>query len=181
MILGNSDIADALSSGNLVIEPQPADHMISTSSVDLRVADTFTVFNPPVSGVDITVLVGTVDAEAVALRHGRVESVSPNGYLDVRPGEFVLAFTMERVEFPLNLAGRVEGKSSLGRLGLSIHQTAPTIQAGFRGHIRLEISNTGPFVCRLTPGTPICQLVIEELKTSATNPLDSQFQNQTPN
>ena len=80
---------------------------------------------------------------------------------------------------PLHLAARIEGRSSLARFGLSVHQTAPTIHADFRGAIRLEIANVGPFVCRLTPGIRICQLIVEELKTPATEGLLSRFQDQT--
>ena len=100
--------------------------------------------------------------------------------IELKPNAFALAYTVERLTLPLNLAARVEGKSSVARWGLSIHQTAPTIHAGFRGNIRLEIANVGPFVCRLTPGMQICQLVVEELKTPPENELRSRFQNQSP-
>ena len=97
----------------------------------------------------------------------------------MEPGAFALGSTLERVAMPLNLAARVEGKSSVARFGLSIHQSAPTVHADFRGNIRLEISNVGPFVCRLIPGTRICQLIVEELKDPSSEPLRSRFQDQT--
>ena len=180
MIYSDLDIQSALGDGHLIIEPAPSQDMFATSSVDLRLGNDFTVFPAPLPGVAVTVQVGHADSEEVAKRHGNVRHVPSGDYLDLRPGEFALAFTLERVNFPLHLAARVEGKSSIARLGLSIHQTAPTIHAGFRGNIRLEIANLGPFVCQLTPGTPICQLVIEELKTAPENELQSRFQNQSP-
>lgn len=181
MIYSDQDIKTALESGTLNIEPRPAHAAYATSSVDLLLGNTFTVFDPPIPGVEIAVMVAQADPEEAAERYGRVLTVSPGAHIELKPNAFALAYTVERVELPLNLAARVEGKSSVARWGLSIHQTAPTIHAGFQGHIRLEIANVGPFVCRLTPGMQICQLVIEELKSLPENELQSRFQNQSPN
>ena len=181
MIYSYLDIQEALSDGQLLIEPAPSPDMFATSSVDLRLGNDFTVFPSPIPGVAVTVQVGAADSEEVARRYGQLRRIPAGDYLDLRPGEFALAFTLERVQFPLNLAARVEGKSSIARLGLSIHQSAPTIHAGFRGNIRLEIANQGPFVCQLAPGIAICQLIVEELKTASESELRSRFQNQSPN
>lgn len=178
MICSERDIREALAAQHLVIQPAPAPDMFATSSVDLRLGNHLTKFPPPIAGVDVVVQVDSADAEAVVSRYGQPEYIASGQYLDLRPGEFALAFTLERVEFPLYLAARVEGKSSLARYGLSVHQSAPTIHAGFNGNIRLEIANVGPLVCRLIPGISICQLVIEELKTPAANQLRSSFRNQ---
>lgn len=179
MIYSKQNIRDALHSGYLVIDPEPELHTFDTSAVDLRLGRRFYVFNTPTPGSQVLVTVDEANPEAVASQYGTVREV-PNGeYLDLPPGGFVLASTLERVEMPLDLAARVEGKSSIARLGLSIHQTAPTIHADFRGTIRLEISNIGPFICRLKPGIRICQLIIEELKDPAPEPLQSRFQNQS--
>ncbi len=180
MIYSDQDIRLALESGAISIEPRPAPASFATSSVDLRLGDTFTVFGAPLPGTEISVMVGQADPEETARRYGNVVNVPIDSYIELRPNTFALAYTMERVALPLNLAARVEGKSSVARWGLSIHQTAPTIHAGFEGHIRLEIANIGPFVCRLTPGTQICQLIIEELRTVPVEPLRSRFQNQSP-
>ena len=181
MIYGDQDISSALASGTLIIEPPPARGDISPSSVDLRLHNTFTVFDDGVpEGVDIAVMVGVADSERVVRQFGSAVHIDGGGYLELRPGQFVLAYTRERVELPRNLAARVEGKSSLARLGLSIHQSAPTIHASFAGNIRLEIANVGHFVCRLMPGIPVCQLIIEELKNPASEIQQSRFQNQTP-
>lgn len=154
--------------------------MYSTSSVDLRLGNSFIVFDLPSVDSGVFVTLGTSEPEQIADRYGTQREISSNEHLELRPGQFALSYTLERVELPLNLAARVEGKSSFARFGLSIHQTAPTIHANFRGNIRLEISNAGPFFCRLTPGMPICQLIFEELKTPSVSPLRSRFQNQQP-
>ena len=180
MIYSDQDIKQALEEGDLVIEPRPAPASYATSSVDLLLGNAFTVFDPPTPGVEIAVMVARADPEAAAEHFGTVVSVPSNSYLELKPNAFALAYTMERIELPPNLAARVEGKSSVARWGLSVHQTAPTIHAGFHGNIRLEIANLGPFVCRLTPGMQICQLVIEELKSLPENELQSRFQNQSP-
>ena len=180
MIYSDQDIIAALETGMLDIEPRPARSAFATSSVDLLLGNTFTVFDPPIIGVEISVMIARADPEETARRYGKVVSISNNAFIELKPNAFALAYTVERVTLPLNLAARVEGKSSVARWGLSIHQTAPTIHAGFRGNIRLEIANVGPFVCRLTPGMQICQLVIEELKTLPENELRSRFQNQSP-
>ena len=185
MIYSDQDIRDALGSGGLVIDPNPTRNMFSTSSVDLRLDSIFTVFEPPSEASEIAIVVHRADPEEISRRYGREVNIANDDYLEVRPNEFVLAYTLERITLPLHLAARVEGKSSLARLGLSIHQTAPTVQAGWGNprslSLRLEISNVGPFVCRLAPGMQICQLIFEELKTPPTDPLHSRFQNQSPN
>ncbi len=180
MIYSRDDIREALEQGTLVITPRPEEGMYSTSSVDLRLGNSFTVFDSPSEDSGVFVTVGRSEPEEIAAQYGKRKEISDNRYLELKPGHFVLSNTVERVQLPLHLAARVEGKSSLARFGVSIHQTAPTVHAGFRGTIRLEISNVGPFLCRLTPGIPICQLIIEELKTPATEPLRSRFQNQSP-
>ncbi len=177
MIYSNLDIRDALASGKLVIDPQPTRDMFSTSAVDLLLDDKFTIY-APVEGTETSVMVGTADPEEATQRYGRTVTLRTGEYLELRPHHFALAFTQERVALPLDLAARVEGKSSLARWGVSIHQSAPTIHAGFAGQIRLEIANVGNFVCRLTPGIKICQLIIEELRTTAEVERLSQFQNQ---
>jgi len=184
MIYSDEDIKNALELNNLVISPSPDRDSFSTSSVDLRLGNRFTVFRPAAAGSEISIRVDEADPEEIASRYGAEVTVDRFRYLSVRPNEFVLAYTLEQITLPLDLAARVEGKSSLARLGLSVHQTAPTVQAGWGSPrslpLRLEISNVGPFVCRLTPGIQICQLIFEELKTRSNRELRSRFQNQSP-
>ncbi len=182
MIYSDKDIMDALDVGTFTIDPRPARDDISPSAVDLRLHNIFTVFDSEdkLEGVDVAVMVGVADTERVVQRYGDTVDIPVGDYLELKPGAFALGYTREHVDLPMNLAARVEGKSSMARLGISIHQTAPTIHADFHGNIRLEIANTGPFTCRLTPGIRVCQLIIEELKTPAERQLQSQFQNQSP-
>ena len=179
MIYSKQNILTALDEGVLEISPAPESGMFDTSAVDLRLGSQFTTFTKSSPGSGIFVTIGESQAERIAAQHGTVKEIEQGGYLELSPGDFVLAWTMESVKFPMHLAARVEGKSSIARFGLSVHQTAPTIHADFEGEIRLEIANLGPFLCRLKPATRICQLIIEELKTPATESIPSQFQGQS--
>ena len=179
MIYSEKDIRDALLSGEIDIDPRPDDEMFSTSAVDLRLGNRFSVFTTSPAGAGIFVTLGESEPEVVAAHYGKSEVVPDDGFLTLNPGEFLLTSTLEYVRMPAHLAARVEGKSSLARFGLTVHQTAPTVHADFRGTIRLEIANVGPFVCRLTPRIRICQLIVEELKSAATEPLRSRFRDQT--
>jgi dCTP deaminase len=91
----------------------------------------------------------------------------------LHPGEFVLAVTMERVEVPPDLVGRLDGKSSLGRLGLIVHSTAGFVDPGFEGHLTLELSNVANLPIAIYPGMRIGQLSFYELTTAAENPYGS--------
>lgn len=104
-----------------------------------------------------------------------------NGQYTIEPNKFYLSATHERVHLPIKsrLAARVEGKSSLARLGLTIHMTAPTIHCGFDGVIALEIFNYGPFPLHVTPGkTRVCQLIIEKLSSVPKEPGGKSFSGQ---
>ena len=112
----------------------------------------------------------------------RPAHLEPDGSFILRPGEFVLAVTRERIELKrgVPIAARVEGRSSLARLGLMVHLTAPTIHAGFRGPITLEMVNLGLFHLKLTPEkTAICQLIFERLESPPAGEIRTQFQDQT--
>jgi dCTP deaminase len=111
-----------------------------------------------------------------------------DGY-PLKPGGFILGFTVEKVRIPheCRIAARVEGKSSLARLGLGVHVTAPTIHAGFGAEqgkspipIQLEIFNLGPWVINLKGGMRICQLIFEEVREVPTTGYQGQFQGQQP-
>ena len=129
MLLSDRDIASEISAGRVVVEPfEPK--MIQPSSVDVRLDRFFRVFenhryeviDPSVEQPDLT----------------REVAVSPDDFFILHPGEFVLASTYEVITLPDDIAGRLEGKSSLGRLGLLTHSTAGFIDPGFSGHITLE-------------------------------------------
>jgi dCTP deaminase len=166
MILTDREIQMALESNAIVIKPEPAAVAYSSTSVDLTLDKTLTIFDPALKGTK-TILDPSdreFDHEAVLARYTRQEVIGALGY-SFEPGSdnVVLAWTSEYVELPSHgkLAARVEGKSSLARLGISIHLTAPTIHAGFKGQIRLEMMNHGRNPILLRQGMRICQLIFE--------------------
>ncbi len=163
MILSDRDLKTKLDSGEIKISPMPdLDVALGTVSIDLRLGHQFMVYRTtarpyidirdPASFENLTELVNKENSEPFV----------------VHPGEFVLASTLELVEVPNNLAGRLEGKSSLGRLGIVIHSTAGKVDPGFKGRITLEISNIGTLPIMLYPEMRICQLLFEELKSEPT-------------
>jgi dCTP deaminase len=164
MLLSDRDIRAAVSAGRLAVEPWD-DALVQPSSVDVRLDRFFRVFNnfqythidPAVQQDELTTLVQP-EGEAPFVLH---------------PGEFVLGSTLEVVTLPDDLAGRLEGKSSLGRLGLLTHSTAGFIDPGFTGHITLELSNVANLPITLWPGMKIGQLCLFRLSTAAEHPYGS--------
>ena len=180
MVLSDHEIWMEVQSGKLAFTPEVAWNSITPSSVDLHLGNSFTLFDPPaIQGVTTAVDLATVtDVEAFAASYGNQKELREGERLPLTPGQFLLAYTLERVELPNYLAGRVEGRSSFARLGLSIHRTAPTVHATFEGRLRLEIRNNGIYEVRLSPGLKICQLVLERLGSPAVTRLNSLFQQQ---
>jgi dCTP deaminase len=164
MILSDRTIRAELEAGRIVIDPLD-EQCIQPSSVDLRLDRLFRVFlnhTMPVIDVkedleDLTRLVEIGEGEAFILH----------------PGEFVLGSTYERVTLPDDLVGRIEGKSSLGRLGLLIHSTAGFIDAGFSGYLTLELSNVANLPITLYPGMKIGQVSFLRMTTPADVPYGS--------
>lgn len=117
-------------------------------------------------------------------KHAETWDMGPRGSYKMEPyriaakGSVVLEKTFETVTLPSYLSGRIEGKSSLARLGLAVHITAPTIQAGFSGPLYLEMFNAGPFTLELSPGMEIAQLILEHLGLPSTSGYAGQFQGQ---
>ena len=164
MLLSDRDIAAEIKAGRVQVEPfEPK--MIQPSSVDVRLDRFFRVFenhkyeviDPSVEQPDLT----------------REVAVSPDDFFILHPGEFVLASTYEVITLPDDIAGRLEGKSSLGRLGLLTHSTAGFIDPGFSGHITLELSNVANLPVKLYPGMKIGQLCLIKLSSSAEHPYGS--------
>ena len=181
MILSDHEILMEIYSGRLVFTPPVSEDLISPSAVDLHLGNEFTVFDASrIKGVAISVdLAALENVEELSDMYGERITLAQDEKHTLKPGEFVLSYTQERVKIPNYLAARVEGRSSFARLGLSIHQTAPTVHATFEGQLRLEILNNGPYECRLSPGLRICQLVLERLGSPSLDSLNSPFQNQS--
>lgn len=181
MILSNTDLRKAMATRDLVIDPEPPPQNFSTSSLDLRVGHEFWKWRTQVEGVNLR-----IDCSLANIPKLReyAEPVLPDddGFIDVPIKGFLLGRSLERIELPPGgkLAARVEGRSTLARLGLGVHITAPVIHSGFSGPIVLEFMNHGPHQLRLRPGhTCVCQIVVETLSSEPTGQLDTVFQNQT--
>lgn len=182
MILCDTEIRAALDSGQLVIDPRPPDANIQPSAVDLLLGAGFSRWKVP-EGPGFNY---DVDPSAeqfythFARQYQEIIPPDADGSVVLKPGGFILALTRERVSFPpaSRLAARVEGRSSLARIGMGVHLTAPTIHATFRGRITLEITNQGPIPIRLRPGLKICQLIIEMVFGTPSAEMVSAFQDQ---
>lgn len=174
VLLSDRDIRATIDAGDLVIEPFDV-ALIQPSSIDVRMDRFFRVFNnsrythidPKLQQDELTTLVEVAEDEPFVLH----------------PGEFVLGATLEKFTLPANLAGRLEGKSSLGRLGLLTHSTAGFIDPGFSGHITLELSNVANLPITLWPGMKVGQLALFGMSSPAETPygagsLGSKYQGQ---
>lgn len=165
MLLSDQDLRKEVESGRLLLDPFDVE-MVQPSSIDVRLDRFFRVFNntkythidPSVQQDELTSLVEAPQDEPFVLH----------------PGEFVLGSTYELVTLPDDLAGRLEGKSSLGRLGLLTHSTAGFIDPGFSGHITLELSNVANLPITLHPGMKIGQLCLFKLSSPAEHPYGSK-------
>ena len=164
MLLSDRDIKEQIASQRVGIEPfDPA--MVQPSSVDVRLDRFFRVFeNHKYSEIDPSIEQPELTREL---------EVSPDEHFILHPGEFVLASTYEVITLPDDIAGRLEGKSSLGRLGLLTHSTAGFIDPGFSGHITLELSNVANLPVKLFPGMKIGQLCLIKLSSPAEHPYGS--------
>lgn len=164
MLLSDRDIRTELESGRIGLDPLEM-AMIQPSSIDVRLDKFFRLFDnhkyqhidPALDQPDLTRLV-EVDGDEPFVLH---------------PGEFVLGATYEVVTLPVDIAARLEGKSSLGRLGLLTHSTAGFIDPGFSGHVTLELSNVATLPITLWPGMKIGQLCFFRLSSPAEHPYGS--------
>jgi dCTP deaminase len=174
MVLSDRSIRRLLAEGRIGLDPLD-EALIQPSSVDVRVDRYFRVFrNSRYPYID-------VKQEQEGLTE--LVEVDPEQPFILHPGEFVLGSTLERVSLPDDLVGRLEGKSSLGRLGLLIHSTAGFIDPGWDGHVTLELSNVANLPITIYFGMKIGQLSFVQLTEPAENPygtgsLGSKYQGQ---
>jgi dCTP deaminase len=164
MLLSDRDIRASIESGRIGLEPLDM-NLIQPSSMDVRLDRFFRLFDnhkypfidPREQQDDLT----------------RFIEVEPNEAFILHPGEFVLGSTFEFVSLGDDIAARLEGKSSLGRLGLLTHSTAGFVDPGFKGHVTLELSNTATLPIKLWPGMKIGQLCFFQLSSASENPYGS--------
>ena len=165
MLLSDRDIRQEINDERIVLDPWD-EAMVQPSSVDVRLDRLFRLFDnhkyphidPSVDQPDLT----------------RLVEVDPDEPFVLHPGEFVLGATYEVVTLPDDIAARLEGKSSLGRLGLLTHSTAGFIDPGFSGHVTLELSNVATLPITLWPGMKIGQLCFFRLSSPAEHPYGSE-------
>lgn len=164
MLLSDRDLRTQVDSGRVRLDPWDPS-MIQPASIDVRLDRHFRIFenhrylfiDPAQEQSELT----------------REVSVDPGEAFVLHPGEFVLGATYEQVNLPDDLAARLEGKSSLGRLGLLTHSTAGFIDPGFSGHVTLELSNVATLPIKLYPGMKVGQLCFFQLSSAAEHPYGS--------
>ena len=174
MIFSDRSIRAAIESGSIQIDPYEESH-VQPSSVDLRVGDGFRVF--------VNHKYSEIDPRSPQDDLTQLVEVGEDAFM-LHPGEFVLGSTLERVKLGNDVVARLEGKSSLGRLGLLIHSTAGFVDPGFEGHITLELSNVATLPIAIYPGMKIGQISFYQMTTSADFPygspeLGSKYQGQS--
>ncbi|MFM2073197.1 MAG: hypothetical protein RLZZ623_3461 [Actinomycetota bacterium] len=161
MILSDRSLREQIEAGRIVIDPFD-DRCVQPSSIDVKIGNLFRVFRNHTAAV--------IDVKQNQEDLTELITIPEDGVFMLHPGEFVLGSTLERVVVPDDLVSRIEGKSSLGRLGLIIHSTAGFIDAGFDGHVTLELTNIATLPITLYPGMKIGQVSFMQMTTPADNP-----------
>lgn len=197
MILSDREITAALDFGHIRISPRPDERMWTSTAIDLTLDSVLLEWNlkPVASGEKYRIRPSGSDFNIRQMMddpdYGKKVPIDPvNGY-ELEPGQFVLGFTQEIIYLPhrSRISARVEGKSSLARLGVGVHVTAPTIHAGFGysedkeekdlgSPIQLEIFNLGKMLIVLDAGMPICQLILEEVREAPLKGYKGRFNDQ---
>jgi dCTP deaminase len=159
MILTDREIQLAIENGQIEITPEPDDEAYSSTSLDLTLSEPGETWNV-LRGQPIRPGAVGYNYGQLAARKTKITSLHNH---TINQNDFILAWTRETIYLPVTsrFAARIEGKSGLARLGLVVHLTAPTIHAGFKGQIQLEMVNLGPNEIILDVGMPICQLIFE--------------------
>ena len=180
MVLADIEIRAEINANRLIFDPpiSAASGRIGSSSVDLLLPHELLVFPGSDSlGITITPSADGVDISDVINKLTTGHSMHGNPY-KLEPGRLIIGKTLETVQLPHHIAGRIEGKSSLARLGLAVHVTAPTVLAGFSGRLYLEMHNVGPYPIELKENMQIAQLALERTGLPPSSPYGGQFQQQ---
>jgi len=164
MILSDKDIKKEIAAGNIVVKPSPDySQQLSSCSLDLRLGREFRVFQySTLPFIDIKKPIPDSLTSLITL--------SNDEPFILQPGEFVLASTSEWIELSSSIAARLEGRSSIGRLGVIVHATASVVSPGWQGNITLELGNIGRMAVALYPDSRICALSFEYLTSEAEVP-----------
>lgn len=165
MVLSDRDIKKALQEKKIIISPIPnLATQLGSCSIDLRLGNLFRIFDhskyPFIDPYK----------KDYATEITREVKLKNSDQFIMQPGDFVLAVTLEKVTIPDNMMGRLEGRSSLGRMGIVVHSTASIFDPGWNGKCVLELGNLGRMAVALTPGMRICAMTFEELSSPSENP-----------
>ncbi len=166
MILNDGTLRKLIQEKKLIIDPLE-DYQIQASSVDLRLGNEFLIFPENI---------GIIDIRSINLNNA-IEKIQVDDYFIIQPKKFVLATTIEYVKLPDDITAFVEGRSSLGRLGLFI-ENAGWVDAGFEGNITLEFFNANSVPIKIYPGMRICQLVFAKMVEKAQRPYRGKYYGQ---
>ncbi len=172
MILSDRDIKASLEQGRIRIDPHPdLETSLGSCSIDFRLGQTFMVFeHSSYSYID--------PRQPQSIGEGmRTIEVEPDGRFIMQPGDFALASTIESLELPDDLVARLEGRSSIARLGITVHSTAAVFEPGWVGTATMELSNLGRMAVALYPGMRICSFTFEEL----TSPVEVPYRKKLGN
>jgi len=163
MILSDRDIKEYLKSGRLKIENlEDPEAQIQPSGIDLRLGNIFRVFK--------SISIPFIDTKVPIEGYTDAIVIEDNKPFIIHPGEFILGTTKEYIKVPNDLAGMVDGRSSLGRLGVSIHTTSAGLNPGWEGFFTLEIVNVGKVPVALYPGMKVCKVSFVKLTSEAERP-----------
>ncbi|MCL4353355.1 dCTP deaminase [Patescibacteria group bacterium] len=165
MVLSDKDIKKALKEGRLKITPAPnLKNQLGSNSIDLRLGNTFRIFdNSRFAYIDPF-------KKNIAEEITREIKKKDGEPFIIQPGDFVLATTVEYLELSDDVVGNLEGRSSIGRLGIVVHSTAASVECGFRGKITLELANMGKMPVALYPGMRICAVSFIQMTSPAEVP-----------
>ena len=184
MVLTDREIQAAIQNQQIVVNPAPAETAYSSTSLDMSLSKYLRVWKiTTVTGVEQQIVCPATKGykfSDFANACSDLREIGPEGFV-VEPGAFILGWTEEEIGLPVpsRIAARVEGKSSLARLGIGIHITAPTIHAGFNGTIQLEICNHGLLRVKLEKGMPVCQIIFEQTLGTPAKGYAGQFLGQS--
>lgn len=163
MILSDKDIRKFLEEGKIKIEPIDLEKQIMPVGIDLRLGNDFKLFK--------TSHESHIDPSKTNLEDStQLVRVEDGKNFMLHPREFVLGVTKEYVQLPDNIAARIDGRSSLGRLGIIVHSTAGHVDPGFSGKLTLEITNIGKLPVSIYPGMKFCSLIFEETSSPVEKP-----------
>ncbi len=165
MLLSDRSIKEAIKAGRIVLRPYFED-CVQPSSIDIHLDDKFLVFNKAQHA-----LIDVRQKQDGLMKPVEIKDGEP---FILHPGEFVLGSTLESIKLPNDIAGRIEGKSSLGRLGLLIHSTAGYVDPGWEGNLTLELSNVSPLPITLYYKMKIGQISFTQMSTPVEKPYGSK-------